>query len=155
MGISRFYAIEVSMPFCVIEVAMPFCAIEVVMPFVQLKLICLLVSTSNVYDQVGNALEQLYLKFLFIYYWELQCSCSLQHFEFADFGWLQEIHYPLWNSCHLVLEMMGVYILELVVMAILYFTITILLNGQYAFFSRRLLIQAFGLLCINICLFFN
>jgi len=120
--------------FCAIEIAMPFCAIEVVMPFVQLKLICLLVSTWNVYDQVGNALEQLYLKFLFIYYWELQCSCSLQHFEFADFGWLQEIHYPLWNSCHLVLEMMGVYILELVVMAILYFTITVLLNGQYAFF---------------------
>jgi len=28
------------------------------------------------------------------------------HFEFAGFGWLQEILYPLWNSCHLVLEMM-------------------------------------------------
>ena len=43
------------------------------------------------------------------------------HFEFAGFGWLQEILYPLWNSCHLVLEMMGGYKMELVVMAILYF----------------------------------
>lgn len=40
-----------------------------------------------------------------IKFWFAAATC----FECADFGSLLEIHYSQWNSCHLVLQMMGGY----------------------------------------------
>lgn len=85
------------------------------------------------HSEVGIALEQLYLEFLIVCN---SCShCLIPPFKFAGFGWLQEIHYYLWNLCHLVLEMMGGSIMELVVVAIVYRTTIIIPLPNVHFFN--------------------